>query len=77
MKSPKSFLEVIDGGFCQFIKGDPRENPTYCRHKKKAGSAFCESHHKKCYNPNTPRVDLRNPDDAKRIRETMPRVRTL
>jgi len=46
---PKTFIDVIRGGFCQFIIGDPKKFPIYCARKHKKGSPYCAEHHKKCY----------------------------
>lgn len=54
MKIPATFLEVITGGFCQYITGDPKENPVFCTEKALRGSAYCEKHNKDCNLPPPP-----------------------
>lgn len=51
MAAPRSYMEVITGGFCQFIKGDPKKSPIFCGEKPKHDSVYCEAHHKLCYKP--------------------------
>lgn len=37
---------------CQWIEGEPRER-NFCGKPAKAGSSYCEEHHKRCWRPAT------------------------
>lgn len=36
---------------CQYIAGNPREDPTKCGARSKPGSSYCPDHHARCYRP--------------------------
>lgn len=48
-------LMSLTSRMCNFPVGDPGDPGfRYCGHNKKAGSAYCEEHHRRCYVPNKP-----------------------
>lgn len=48
MKKPTTYTEVLFGGFCQYITGDPKKDPVFCSNKKVTVSAYCLEHDKLC-----------------------------
>jgi len=50
-RRPKTFADVLTMGLCQYITGDPKKSPVFCRQKPKEGSAYCEQHHAICHAP--------------------------
>lgn len=59
MKKPKTYADVLMGGFCQYITGDPKKSPIYCCEKQIQKSAYCLEHDKLC-NPSKYKEESKN-----------------
>jgi hypothetical protein len=58
MPGPKSFVEVLDGGYCKYIISDPKIKPTeFCTIKRRGNSPYCDRHTSICYLPEKSPVD--------------------